>query len=102
MAILADSREEEIDPAGRLDLVLVRVALADQVPIVTVEDVYVRRINVDCAPPAASAHHAAAGWAQAYCARKTRGTCAADRSVSAALRHTGAGAYMNVWYCDNE
>ena len=44
--ILADSPEEELDAASGLDLGLVLVALADQVGRVSIEDVYVFRVDV--------------------------------------------------------
>ena len=48
VAILADTTEEELDATVRLDLRLVRLALADQVLRVAVQDVHLCRRNVDC------------------------------------------------------
>ena len=47
MPVLADSAEEELDAAVRLDARLVRVALADQVLGVAVQDVHLRGRDVD-------------------------------------------------------
>ena len=46
--VLADTAEEELDAAKRLDARFVRVALADEVLGVPVEDVYLRGRDVDC------------------------------------------------------
>ena len=40
MSVLADTAEEELDAAVRLDLFLIRLALLDQVLCVSVQDVY--------------------------------------------------------------
>ena len=47
VAVLADTAEEELDPAVLLDLGLVRVALRDEVLRVSVQDVHLRGRDVD-------------------------------------------------------
>lgn len=46
--ILADATEEELDAAVRLDLLLVLLALRDQILRVSVQDVHLRGRDVDC------------------------------------------------------
>ena len=46
MPVLADAAEEELDATDGLDLCLVLVALVDQVWRVSIEDVYVFRVDI--------------------------------------------------------
>ena len=47
VSVLADTAQEELDPAVLLDALLVGLAFADQVYGVAVEDVHLRRGDVD-------------------------------------------------------
>ena len=51
--VLANTTKEELDTAISLDLLLVRLALLDEVLGVAVEDVHLRRRDVHCAGPSA-------------------------------------------------
>ena len=46
VSVLADAAEEELDATDGLDLCLVLVALVDQVWRVSIEDVYVFRVDI--------------------------------------------------------
>lgn len=48
VSVLADTPEEELDPAVLLDLRLVGVAFRDQVLCVPVQDVHLGRRDIDC------------------------------------------------------
>ena len=48
VAVLADAAEEELDAAVGLDLLLIRLALPDEVLRVPVENVHLRWRDIDC------------------------------------------------------
>ena len=53
VSILANTTEEQLDTAISLDLLLVRLALFNEVLGVSVEDVHLRRRDVHCVGPSA-------------------------------------------------
>ena len=74
VAVLANAAEEEFDSAVGLDLLLVRLALLDEVLGVPVKDVHLRGRNIHCARAQSrqSRSHARCEGADAPCEKNSR------------------------------